>query len=353
MAPARVLEMLRVTEVARRVWTGWSDTIHSLPIVILFPHSGCNCRCVMCDIWQANAERRQLTVDELRPHVSALERLGTRRIVLSGGEALLHDNLWELCRLLRIAGARITLLSTGLSLQRHADEVVAWIDDVIVSLDGPREVHDEIRRVPRAFDRLADGVAALKERRAEISVTGRCVVQRRNHRALLETVEAARSIGLQGISFLAADVTSSAFNRPDGWPQERQADVAVTGDELATLRASVEAVIQLLPDLPPGYVAESPEKLRRLVQHFEALASGGGFPVSRCNAPWVSTVVEADGTVRPCFFHAPLGNIHERPLDEILNSDAAVSFRRELNVASDPTCSRCTCTLYLAPRAQV
>ena len=28
------------------------DPITQLPIVILFPHSRCNCRCVMCDIWR-------------------------------------------------------------------------------------------------------------------------------------------------------------------------------------------------------------------------------------------------------------------------------------------------------------
>jgi radical SAM protein with 4Fe4S-binding SPASM domain len=74
----------------------------------------------------------------------------------------------------------------------------------------------------------------------------------------------------------------------------------------------------------------------------------GDFPENHCNAPWVSTVIEADGTVRPCFFHRPLGNIHERPLETIINSDEAMAFRRQLDIKTDPICRQCVCTLYLA-----
>jgi hypothetical protein len=30
----------------------------------------------------------------------------------------------------------------------------------------------------------------------------------------------------------------------------------------------------------------------------------------------------------------------------VLNSEAAVSFRRNLDVAADPTCRRCVCSLF-------
>ena len=60
------------------------------------------------------------------------------------------------------------------------------------------------------------------------------------------------------------------------------------------------------------------------------------------------TVVEADGTVRPCFFHRALGNIREKPLLAILNSEQALNFRERLDIASDPICRRCVCSLYLS-----
>src|SRR5262245_27148676 len=50
------------------------------------------------------------------------------------------------------------------------------------------------------------------------------------------------------------------------------------------------------------------------------------FPiVARCvlqRAPWVSAVIEADQTVRPCNFHPPIGNLRGRSLISVLNSSA-------------------------------
>ena len=81
---------------------------------------------------------------------------------------------------------------------------------------APSEVHDEIRRVPGAFDSLAKGVRALHRIAPEFPVSARCTVQARNAAHLRDTVQAARDIGLRSISFLAADLSSSAFNRPRG-----------------------------------------------------------------------------------------------------------------------------------------
>ena len=121
----------------------------ALPILILYPHSRCNCRCTMCDIWR-NTTRAEMAVEDVLRWVGEWEALGVERIVLSGGEALMHSRLWEICDGLNRVGIGVTLLSTGLLLRRHAREVARYSDDVVVSLDGPRDVHDAIRRTQRA-----------------------------------------------------------------------------------------------------------------------------------------------------------------------------------------------------------
>lgn len=337
--------------VIRRHRRGLPDRLQALPVLVLFPHSRCNCRCVMCDIWQANRDQRELSVAELEPHLDGLRRLGVRWVVLSGGEPLMHSNLWQLCELLAAVDVQVSLLSTGLLLERHASEIARWCDEVIVSLDGPREIHDRIRRIPGAYDRLAAGVASLHAADPGLPISGRCVLQRINFRALAGTIRAARAIGLDRISFLAADTSSTAFNRPDGWDESRVSEVALNRAEVAEAEQVVEAVTGACSvELGSGFVTESPERLRSLVRYFVALSGDADFPANRCNAPWVSAVVEADGTVRPCFFHRAYGSLHQAPLDEVLNSDGAVGFRRGLDVASDPICRRCVCTLWLDPK---
>lgn len=343
-----------LAQLAKRQLTLTTHRIHSLPVVVLMPHSACNCRCVMCDIWLANRNKRELSREDLMPHLASLRRLRTSQVVLSGGEALMHSNLWTLCEVLRENGIeRITVLSTGLLLERHATNLVRWCDEVTVSLDGSRDVHDRIRNIPNAFDRLAAGVRALKALAPHFRVTARSVIQQQNYLDLPHIIEAAKAIGIDQVSFLAVDVSSTAFNRPQGWPTERVAAVALTPDDAVRFGRIVEDTItRFRDDFASGFVAESPDKLRRLPRYFAALNNGSGFPENTCNAPWVSTVIEADGTVRPCFFHRSLGNIRDRPLDEILNGPDAIGFRRGLDVRRDPICQKCVCTLYLAPGAQ-
>jgi MoaA/NifB/PqqE/SkfB family radical SAM enzyme len=255
---------------------------------------------------------------------------------------------------LREEGIEITLLSTGLLLKVFASDVVRWCDEVIVSLDGSREIHDSIRRVPRAFDRLAEGIAALREQNASYAVSARCVLQRNNFRDLPNIIEAAHAIGLNRISFMSVDVSSTAFNRPTPWQEPRVSEVALDIQETAEFAALVEHTIRrYAADFQSGFICENPDKLRRLPRYYAALNGLGDFPTTICNAPWVSSVVEADGTVRPCFFHAALGSIHEQTLEEVLNSPAAITFRRDLDVKTNPICKTCVCTLSLGRRTPV
>lgn len=322
--------------------------IQALPILVLFPHNRCNCRCMMCDIWRIR-EVREIRVEDLRPHVESLRRLQVRWVVFSGGEPQMHTDLAALGRLIRAEGIRVTLLTAGLLLEPYARSLVDTIDDVIVSLDGPREIHDRIRGVPKAFDRLALGIRALRKLRPDFAVRGRSTVQKANYAHLCETVGAARQTGLNSISFLAADVTSQAFNRPGGWVAERQNSVALDADDVVRLEEEIESLIrEHREDISSGFVVESAEKLRRIVLHFRAHLGQLAPVAPRCNAPWVSAVVEADGTVRPCFFHRAVGNIHEKALMEIVNGEAAMEFRRRLDIANNSICQRCVCSLYLS-----
>jgi len=326
-----------------------SAGISSIPILILFPHARCNCRCVMCDIWKT-AAKDEISPEDIVRRLPELERLGVRRVVLSGGEPLLHSRFGDLCAPLRGAGIGVTLLTTGLLLAEKKDLVGRYVDEVVVSLDGPREIHDRIRRVPRAFDRLAEGVRAVREFSPAIRITARSVVQLENFRHLRETVEAARQIGFEQISFLAADVSTDAFNRPGGWDREHAALVSIPPSEIPSLEAEIENLISDAGGpARAGFIAERPEKLRRIARHFAALAGLVPHEAPRCNAPWVSAVVEADGSVRPCFFHPAYqpGTWSGRELPAILDSGEARSFRDRLDVASNETCRRCVCALYL------
>lgn len=321
--------------------------IHRLPVVVIAAHNQCSCRCVMCDIWKIR-NPQEITPQDLQRQVESFRDMGVQWAVFTGGEPQRNANLFTLAEMLRAEGIRVTLLTAGLLLEAQAEQIAATIDDVIVSLDGPPTIHNQIRQVPRAFERIAAGVRALRRYRSETVVGARCTVQKQNHRHLCALITSAREIDLTSVSFLAADVVSSAFNRPEAWPEQRQQQVALNRQEVEELADEIERLItERRQDIDSGFIVESPAKLRRLVSYFRAHLGQEEHVAPYCNAPWVSAVIESSGEVRPCFFHPPIGNIHEHSVAEIVNGPAALHFRAHLDIPGNSICRSCVCSLHI------
>ena len=222
-----------------------------------------------------------------------------------------------------------------------------------VSLDGDEALHDAIRNIPGAFNKLKEGVAAVKALNPNYKITGRCVIQRLNFRNWENIIIEAQNIGLKQISFLPADVSSEAFNRQAGWAEPKQNEILLSQSELPELQGIVSRIIKDGQDRNTRFIAESFEKIQNIYNYYAAFYNLAGFPYKKCNAPWVSTVVEADGSVRPCFFHGVIGNIHDSSLIKILNGEDAISFRKSLDTQTNDVCVKCVCSLNLHPNTSL
>ena len=351
---AETISMNAASSSSRYEAAPYGPRLASLPILLLNVHEHCNCRCLMCDIWQRE-DGKELDLVDFKRQRDSIEALGVEHIVLTGGEPLLHRNFEGLCRGLKESGVRITLLTTGLLLAKRAEVVAEYLDEVIVSLDGPEEVHDQVRRVKGAFRLIGDGVVAVRRHAPALPIRGRSTVQKANHHLLRQTVAGAKRLGLSSISFLAADVSSQAFNRELIWPGERQNQISLMPDEIRALEEEItELIEENAEDIQSMYIVESPGKLLRIVRRFKEQLGKMAPVAPRCNAPWVSAVMEVDGSVRPCFFHPSIGNVREQTLAEVINGDEALRFRASLNVSENPICKRCVCALnYKQPEAEV
>jgi Fe-coproporphyrin III synthase len=322
-----------------------SGVLTKLPILILNTHTLCNCRCVMCDIWQ-RTDGKELAPETLERHRESMKNLGVRHVVLTGGEPLLNGNMQAICEFFRSLDIHITLLTTGLLLHKRAALVASLVDEVILSLDGPPEVHNSIRRIPRAFETIARGVESVRILRPDLPILSRTTIQKQNHLHLRATVQSAHVLGLTSASFLAADVSSTAFNRDQPWQTDKQNEIALDASELQALEAEIELlIVEHAADIETGFLVESAAKLRRLPNRFREHLTNSLPKAPKCNAPWVSAVMELDGSLRPCFFHPPVASTINETLEQALNSPGARSFRAQLDVASNPTCQRCVCSL--------
>jgi Fe-coproporphyrin III synthase len=324
-----------------------SNRTFVLPLVIFYPTSRCNSRCVSCDWWKQSGAG-DLTLSEIGGVADALPALGTRLVVFSGGEPLFRPEVFEAARLFRDRGMALHLLTSGVLLERCADRVAEQFSRVGISLDAADAgLYEAIRGVD-ALDTVARGVVRLRRLAPAVPISARATLHRANFRELPRLIDYAKGLGLDGISFLSADVSSHAFGRDE---RPASSALALTPAEIDEFAETVERTIAVYrAEFDSGFVAESPEKLRRLPQYYAALSGDGPFPQVSCNAPWVSVVIEANGAVRPCFFHAAIGNLRKESLGAIVSQNLR-AFRQRLDVGANPVCARCVCSLNTSWRS--
>jgi MoaA/NifB/PqqE/SkfB family radical SAM enzyme len=241
------------------------------------------------------------------------------------------------------------LLTSGVLLERFADRVARQFARVTVSLDATSAaLYEQIRGVD-ALATVGRGIARLRRVAPCVPLSARATLHRANFRELPRLIDYAKVLELDGISFLPADISSAGFGRTGSVPGLRA--LALDADDIREFEKIIERTIAVYAsDFESGFVAESPEKLRRLPRYYAALRGGEPFPRVSCNAPWVSVVVEADGSVRPCFFHGSIGNLRSAPLGTIVAENLR-AFRESFDVGADPVCVRCVCSLKTSWRS--
>jgi len=345
--------VLTTTQLTANLAVKYNELTHqtlALPILIFYLTARCNSRCISCDWWQSDGAD-DLSFDEIRVLVKQLPALGVRMVVFSGGEPLLRRDVYEIANLFRAHNIKLYLLTAGLFLEKDAEKIATRFDQVTISLDGHTlALYQKIRGVD-ALALVERGARKLQVLAPHIPVRARSTLHRHNFRELPHLIDKARGMGLQQISFLSADVTSEAFGRSRGESSTR--GLLLDEGEVKEFGEIVEeTIVSHARDFENHFIAESPEKLRRLPRYYAAQLGLGAFPPISCNAPWVSAVIEADGNVRPCYFHNAVGNVREKNLREILNHEMN-TFRAQLDVHENETCKKCVCTLKVGMRTKL
>src|SRR3954470_17888847 len=237
--------LVRLGEVTNRTFV--------LPLVIFYPTGRCNSRCVSCDWWkQTGAD--DLTLAEIEGLADALPALGTRMVVFSGGEPLLRPEVFDAARLFRARGMRLHLLTSGVLLERFAERVAGQFSRVIISLDAATApLYERIRGVD-ALATVGRGVARLRRVAPALPVSARATIHQANFRELPRLIDYAKMLGLDGISFLPADVSSLGFGRST---VPEAGGLTLNPEEIGELEAVVERTIAVYAtDFDSGFVAE-------------------------------------------------------------------------------------------------
>jgi sulfatase maturation enzyme AslB (radical SAM superfamily) len=127
----------------------------------------CNLRCRHCYIGEGRGD--ELPVEQVRNALSEFEEMQGLRVLITGGEPLLHSGFGEINRMLPDFFVRKVLFTNGFLVNRHILEGLN-VDEIQVSIDGLQPAHDALRG-SGSFTRAMSAVEASAEAGLEVSVS--------------------------------------------------------------------------------------------------------------------------------------------------------------------------------------
>jgi MoaA/NifB/PqqE/SkfB family radical SAM enzyme len=215
------------------------------------------------------------------------------------------------------ADMSILLFNTGWYLKERMDEVLPYIDMMLVSLDSARpERHDEMRGLRGLFDRLMEALDLAKARYPDISYQFNCCVQKGVADEIDDLIRLTEEMGM----YISFDVITE-FRHGEGGQPFTKTDMGLPAKELQEVCA---------------YILEKKRAGAPIVNselYFQYFVDGRrGY---RCHFPKLTMFVDGRGYVEDCLnLDRPIANIRETPLKEIMEMPRFRQLRRDAEECS-------------------
>ncbi len=321
----------------------------------------CNLRCRKC--WfhgeSGIGDRYRSTEMATEEVLRLIDQLAAYKphLYFGGGEPLIRDDLLGV-----LAHAKSKSLSTSLTTngtlldQRAIERIVSLkIDWLNVSIDGPEEVHDQLRG-QGTFRKVMASIRCLAECKSRNALPRPAVTLNVTINPLIvghlrQTIAAIKASAGEGVQCLrihhlwfitprelqahrkevgAALACSAPGAGSHSIPSSQPQDSALLAEEAGQ---SKSAKVVFFPDL-------AGEEIR-------AFYAEGYRSPQRCMAPFQAAVVKPNGDVRFCpdewIDDYVLGNVRDDPFATIWNNDKARHFRSVLwRQKAFPACHRCS-----------
>lgn len=327
--------------------------------------NACNHRCAVCGQYGSHgymkdADHRDLLKTlPVETYKELVNQIAGRRPIfyVTGGEPFLYPGFMELMNHIKAKGCILSVVTNGVLLEKHAEEIVAngW-DMVLVSFDGPREIHDQCRNLPGAYDTAVRGLkklAGIKEasNRVKPFVLTSTTISRVNAPVLDDTFRIGSELSPDLMVVYLSWFTSGKIGRAQTETLEKHLGVTPFTWKSYTAEFSAEDARMFQDALkrvknrkwPFEYLVIPDLKNEDFARYYTDPSEMFGF--DRCVAPFIMIDVMPNGDVTTCrdFIDVKVGNITEKPLLDIWNDKPFVRFRKLLLDSGGllPQCSRC------------
>jgi radical SAM protein with 4Fe4S-binding SPASM domain len=151
---------------SRRRFVLYKSAKPSLRYLELQITARCNLKCRHCYLGEPAGT--ELPISTIHHTMQQFERMQGLRLLISGGEPLLHSRFWEINALIPKFAFRSILLTNGTLIDGDVARRLN-VHEVQVSLDGMQKSHDLLRG-KGSFDRAMGAIQALKGAQMDVSI---------------------------------------------------------------------------------------------------------------------------------------------------------------------------------------
>lgn len=179
---------------------------------LLFMTYRCTSHCKMCTIWKRakqDSYGKELTLEDWKKIIDDISKYKLDMIELFGGDSLLRkDVIFPLIEYIKSKNIFVDLPTNCNLLDKDTAKkfVKSGLDRIYISLDGPIEIHDEIRGKQGTFNRVQKALQYLVEAKKELNsktpdITINCTISISNVHNFEQILPAIEKIGVDGIDF--------------------------------------------------------------------------------------------------------------------------------------------------------
>lgn len=273
-----------------------------------------------------------------------------------GGEPFLYHSIMDVLWYLKEMQLTTTIVTNGIGLVKNAEELVRMkLDGLLMSLDGPEEVHNKIRGWNKSYQHLMDGVRQVHEYKLKHDSTLPYLVflitiSDRNNYELYNLFKIIEDVGADAVVCYYSWFTNQEIGKqyveimqehfgitPTSWtgyllPIDKIDTKAIQENVQRIKSKKWKFQYIFLPDLKteqiPKYYQDASEK----------------FSYKQCVAPWLICEIMPNGDVVTCRDYSDYitGNITKGSILDIWNNERYQLFRNTLKEKGLlPICSRC------------
>lgn len=332
--------------------------------IVLGVNNVCNLHCKMCDVGTQNLESnfaqnlvgtRPLNMPKeliFRIMDQTSRYYPKSKVSYAFTEALVYPHLGESLLYAENKGLYTSLTTNALNLKRKSEEILTGrLNEIYISLDGPQDIHNEIRGHKKSFQKAIEGIEALKasEHCPRIGVI--CAITEWNTGKLKQLIDDLKHLGIDEFAFMHTQFISESaagLHNKSRWGEHypcHDSNIDQIDFNKMNLPELFEEIQEVRAMDISSNVYFSPE-IRRMEDLTEYYMKPEKILGSHCGAVYSSVMIKSDGSAIPAHgrcYSLDIGNIYKDELKDIWRSPVLKKLRSDLDQAGGlfPGCSRC------------